>query len=140
MAETHQALVALAAAGAGAGVGAARVGGQVAGDEDAVEAFCHRHVGCVKRHGGFGEAVEEAGGGGGVLRFGWGRSAGAEGGGGVLEVFGGRGGGGGVGVAGGIMLFGGLRWRDGFWWWLEIGDVDVEVGGPLGWMARCCWG
>ena len=76
MAETHQALVAFAAAGAGAGVGAARVGGQVAGDEDAVEAFCHCHVGCVKRHRGFGEAVEEAGGGGGVLRLRLGRGEG----------------------------------------------------------------
>lgn len=136
MAETHHGFVALAAAGAA--VGAARVGGQVAGDEDAVEAFLHRHVGCVVRHRGFGEAAEETGGGGFVLRLGWGRSAGVEGGEGVLEVWWGFGGGG-VEEAGGIMLLGGLRWRDGCWW-VDIGDAGVEVGGPLRWMARWCWG
>ena len=136
MAETHQALVALAAAGAAVG-GTARVGGEVAGDEDAVEAFLHRHVGCVARHRGFGKAAEEAGGGGGVLRLG--RSAGAEGGEGVLEGFGGRGCGGGMEVAGGIMLLGRWSWRDGCWW-VDIGDAGVEVGGPLRWIARYCWG
>ena len=133
MAEAHQALVALGAAGAA--VGAALVGGQVAGDEDAVEAFLHRHVGCVARHRGFGEAAEEAGGGGGVLRLG--RSAGAEGGEGVWEVWGVFGGGG-VEETGGIMLLVGLSWGDG-WWWVDIGDADVEIG-PLRWMARWCWG